>query len=106
MIYRRVRDESQSKSVKNVIRVATIAFIIFFIQDFLSYPVASVIVYRGLTTLLGIIFYKYFQFASEQKGFEFSKIFPFYAIVIFSYGSQFCVCVCVDLNVRETALIP
>jgi hypothetical protein len=89
LIYKRFTFRSQEKSVKNVIRIATIAFIIFFIQDFLTYPGLGISIYRGLTILMGVLFYKYFQYESEKVGFDFSKIFPLYAIVIFSYGTLY-----------------
>ena len=76
-------------AVKNVIRIASVAFIIFFIQDFVSFPVTSVIILRGITITMGLVFYAFFSWrlALDGKNFQFEKFVFFYWCIIEAYGA-------------------
>ncbi len=92
-------ERTQQMAVKNVIRIASVAFIIFFIQDFLSYPIASVIVFRGATIVVGLVFLIAFRYKPDW--FKGSALLLPYGFVVWFYGFF----IIVAANIR-TQLVP
>ena len=93
------QERTQQLAVKNVIRIASIAFIIFFIQDFLSYPIASVIIFRGATIVLGLVFLIAFRYKPDW--FKGGALLLPYGFVVWFYGFF----IIVAANIR-TQLVP